>query len=97
MEGLPFEGLLERLGWFCEDGKASQETRLAFRCLKDCWTEEELDLLIAALEVITSITGKISREIDYDSEQGIFFFTFRAVWNAMRLPCGVENTLPWQS
>ena len=53
---------------------------------------------MAALEVRTSTSGKMLMEIDLAQEKGTFFsLTFKAVWNAMRFPCGVENSYPCKS
>lgn len=70
----------------------SQETGLALRCLKHCWLGEKLDLLTAALEVRINNSEKIM-EINLAQNKGTFY-TFRTLWNAMRFPCGIVNTLP---
>lgn len=77
----------------------SQETGLDFRCSKDYWLGEELDS--------QGSSGNKNKHQWKDvngnrlgSGRGnffFFFFTFKAVWNAMRLPCGVENTFPCKS
>lgn len=67
MKALPSEGLLKRLGWYSQD-EISQETGLAFMYLNDCWTEEELNLLITAPEVRMRTHRKILMEMDFNSE-----------------------------
>lgn len=73
-ETLPFEGLLKRRGWLSHEERESQETGLAFWCSKDYWPGEELDYLIAALEVRASTSGKIFMEIDLAQKKGTFFY-----------------------